>query len=368
LQIRKPLRNFFAEDFFKFGIANSETDLWRIFSGLIRIILPLSRIGMSFLNGVVDRVYVINMDKDTERMKSFDEQMKAIGIWYTRISAVVGSEVKHSSKLTEFCLNYCTDGMKGCALSHRLIWDDMVESGYSRVAIFEDDVILSKNFQDELKRAWKQLPKNFDLFYLGCHVTCGDKSPIPQIMTNLLLGSTANVHDTRVMKVPGSLGTHGYIISRKACSMFRNLTINSHIDLQISLWIKNFNLNAYSIKPLIVHVQEGQKGKESNLAETFPLLLNAALRQIQISETLYLDWALSENFMKIGGYNVNAILVVFMIIACVIPFNYLLLLGIWILAEYAVSGDSKNTMKFVVFIGAALALKVTFMKGIKLLV
>ena len=323
---------------------------------------------MSFLNGVVDRVYVINMDKDTERMKSFDKQMKAIGIWYTRVPAIVGSEVKHSNLLSEYCLNYCTDGMKGCALSHRSIWNDMVASGYSRVAIFEDDAILSQNFQDELKRAWKQLPKNFDLFYLGCHASCGDTYPIPKIMTKLVFGSTAKEHDTRIMKVPGSLGAHGYIISRNACTVFKNLTINTHIDLQMSLWIKSFNLNAYSIRPLIVRVQEGQPGLESNLSETFPPLLNFALRQIPISETLSLDWSLSENFIKVGAYNVNAILVISMIAVWVLPFNYLLLLGIWLLAEYAASGDSKNTMKFAVFIGTALALKLGFIKGWKLMV
>ena len=114
---------------------------------------------MASLNEVVDQVYVINMDKDVERMKTFDEQMVRNGIRYKRISAVKGVDVKDNKHMTEFCKIYCTDGIKGCALSHRLIWDDMVKNNYSRVCIFEDDALYSKHFRPIFLRYGKNCPR-----------------------------------------------------------------------------------------------------------------------------------------------------------------------------------------------------------------
>jgi GR25 family glycosyltransferase involved in LPS biosynthesis len=68
---------------------------------------------MASLNEVVDQVYVINMDKDVERMKTFDEQMVRNGIRYKRISAVKGADVKDNKYMSEICKIYCTDGIKG---------------------------------------------------------------------------------------------------------------------------------------------------------------------------------------------------------------------------------------------------------------
>ena len=313
---------------------------------------------MSYLNGIVDKVYVINLDKDTERMKSIDRQFKATGIQYTRISAVEGSNVKHTNKLTEYCLQYCTDGMKGCALSHRLIWEDMVAAGYSRVAIFEDDAIISDTFQNELKVAWNQLPKDFDIFYIGCGIQCGDPYPIPRII-NAVIGNPEE-HSENIMSVSGSFGTHGYIISRKCATVFRNLTINGHIDAEMGGWIQKFNLNAYSINPLVVKTPGNNNGVGSNLSESFPPLLNYVLRQIPISETFSLDWSLSENFIKLGPYNINALVAIFLLIAAVVPLKYAYILAIWLGLELMASGDVKNTGKFAVFIALGMGLQFGF--------
>ena len=319
---------------------------------------------MSYLNGVVDRVYVINLDKDTERMKSIDRQFKAAGIQYTRISAIEGSKVKHTNKLTEYCLQYCTDGMKGCALSHRLIWDDMVSAGYSKVAVFEDDAIISETFQDELKVAWSQLPKDFDICYTGCSFQCGDSHPTPKII-NALSGNTPERYDKNIMSVAGSFGTHGYIISKKCATLFQNLTINGHIDSEIGAWIKKFNLKAYSIDPLIVKTAVPEYGTGTNLSESFPPMLNYLLFNIPISDTYTLDWGLSENFMKLGPYNINALLIICTIITLLIPLQYAYILAIWLLVEFFASRDLKNTGKFAVFMGIAWAIKWRASKDIK---
>ena len=99
---------------------------------------------MSFLNTVVDRVYVINMDTHKDRLAKFDAQMRKYNIAYTRVPGIVGAEVTYDEGLSPFCNKFCTAGMKGCALSHRSIWEDMVKNRYDNVAIFEDDAFWKK--------------------------------------------------------------------------------------------------------------------------------------------------------------------------------------------------------------------------------
>ena len=107
---------------------------------------------MSFVNRSCDKVFVINMDKDKKRLKSFDGYMKENNIKYDRFSAVVGSKVKNDPKLTDYCNTFCTDGAKGCALSHRTIWDSMIENNYKETNIQE--YLETKNYSLYKKLEW----------------------------------------------------------------------------------------------------------------------------------------------------------------------------------------------------------------------
>jgi GR25 family glycosyltransferase involved in LPS biosynthesis len=305
---------------------------------------------MSILNKYVDKVYVINLDKDVDRMKKLDAQLKANGIEYTRFSAVNGSKVIHSKYLTEYCNTFCTDGMKGCALSHRAIWEDVVANNYSHVCILEDDAHIADNFNEEFDKSWKQLSKKYDIFYLGCGMRCTDTAPIPTLI-NTIQGTTPEVVSKNILSVSGSMGTHGYIISNKCAKLIYTLPILTHIDSQLEIWIDKFALSAYSSNPLLITTFEDRETdiKNSNLSETFPLLLNSVLHQIPFSDDFYLDWSLSENFMKIGPFNINAILLVFVSSILFLPRYTHKVLGLWLLIEFLVSLDLKNTIKFVVF-------------------
>lgn len=310
---------------------------------------------MAFINEVVDKVYVINLDKDRERMESIGNQLKGLGIEYTRFSAIKGANIRRSKYLSDFCETFCTDGMKGCAISHRLIWDDVVANNYKRVLILEDDAVLSSNFNEEFKRGWKQVPKDFDLFYLGCHFKCGDSNPIANLVTKVTNGDPKPV-DTNILGVGGSLGTHGYIISNKCAKVFQNLTIDTHIDLQMEIWTRQFNLKSYSVSPLIVGTDNADN-KGSNLSDTFPYLLGLVTQQINVSDTITLKWSLTENHAKIGPFTVNAlVIIVFLVILLAPLWVYPIILG-WLLVEFLYSFDYKSATKFLFFIGAAAGLR-----------
>jgi GR25 family glycosyltransferase involved in LPS biosynthesis len=308
---------------------------------------------MASLNEVVDQVYVINMDKDVERMKTFDEQMVRNGIRYKRISAVKGTDVKENKHMTEFCKIYCTDGIKGCALSHRLIWDDMVKNNYSRVCIFEDDALLSETFRADFPEIWKELPTTFDLFFMGCNMKCGDKHTFSKLIVMAEGNEPAKHISPSMLKVGGTVGTHGYMISRHCAELFLGETFNTHIDFEMGRWIAKYNLEAYSPDPKLVDIT----GAESNLADNYPYIINSILRDIPISDSSTLEWAASENSFKIASFNINGIIVYTSILILLFPARFYIVLVIWLLLEFAVSFDYKNTFRYAVILSVVAGVK-----------
>jgi hypothetical protein len=308
---------------------------------------------MASLNEVVDQVYVINMDKDVERMKTFDEQMVRNGIRYKRISAVKGTDVKHNKHITEFCKIYCTDGIKGCALSHRLIWDDMVNNNYSRVCIFEDDALLSETFRADFPEIWKELPTTFDLFFMGCNMKCGDKHTFSKLIVLAEGNKPAKHISPSMLKVGGTVGTHGYMISRHCAELFLEEKINTHIDFEMGRWIGKYNLEAYSPDQKLV----GITGAESNLADNYPYIINSILRDIPISESSTLDWGASENSFKIASLSINALIIYISILVLVIPARFYIVFAIWLLFEFAVSFDYVNTFRYAVILSVIAGIK-----------
>ena len=85
---------------------------------------------MSFTNKIVDKVYVINLEKDTERLETITTSLVSQNIEFQRFNAILGSTLKEDSRITKPCNIFCTDGMKGCALSHRTLWENIVENDY----------------------------------------------------------------------------------------------------------------------------------------------------------------------------------------------------------------------------------------------
>ena len=103
------------------------------------------------------KVFVINLDKDKDRMVSVDAQLRRLGIEYERVSGVYAKEMP-VSELQEMFNRFrwwCAIGRPivpaeiGCALSHYNIYRSMKYG--EAVCILEDDVILTDDFTVRLK-------------------------------------------------------------------------------------------------------------------------------------------------------------------------------------------------------------------------
>jgi glycosyl transferase, family 25 len=113
------------------------------------------------------------MAKDTARMASMAQQLSAQGLAFERVEAVVGRELTAEQKRASFSPFWygllqgrqITDAELGCSLSHRKIWQMMIDRGQDWAVIFEDDAELLPQFAVQLSTIENET-HDFDMVHL----------------------------------------------------------------------------------------------------------------------------------------------------------------------------------------------------------
>ena len=145
--------------------------------------------------------YVINLAKDTKRLKSARALLHKLGIEPVRVPAIDGALVPN---------NRLSDGEVGCYHSHALALQMFLRSQEPAGIVFEDDVAsdLSKTqFETKMRQAREHLG-NFDIVYLGkCYCECGTFAKVD--------------HD--LYSTSGALCLHAYMVSRTGAQKLLNL-------------------------------------------------------------------------------------------------------------------------------------------------
>lgn len=310
---------------------------------------------MGSINQFIDSVYVINMDKDTKRMADIDSALKGVGIRYERFAAIDGSLVSADSQLAPICMNFCTNGMKGCALSHHAVWKKAIEKGDKVVMVMEDDAIIPEDINERIADVFARIPHDWDILYVGCRYMCNDKEDVAKV-GNFLAGTTPEKYDGDIKKVQGSIGSHAIIYKTEFLKKIIDEQIYTHIDAQLVLWTKEFGANAYGLYPDLVRVDETKT--ESNLSDSFPPLLVTVLNKVNLVEGIPLGWMLNESTFKIVGLNINVVSLVFMTLVLFLPWNLVAWVFAWLLVEFIASrGNFKGVARFLLFGGFALLVR-----------
>ena len=144
-------------------------------------------------NKFFDKIYVINLESNTDRFKKVQAQFKRKGIKVERFLAIDGRCKQDPSRNKQLCLDKL-DNFKmkydvKCKLTsvHKkrikeivpaasltlgtiLILREMVKQKFKHILICEDDIELTKNFMSEFKKGISELNKwnkQWDLLYLG---------------------------------------------------------------------------------------------------------------------------------------------------------------------------------------------------------
>jgi glycosyl transferase family 25 len=199
-------------------------------------------------------VYIINMEKNKNRLKNFKDHYNQSDLKFKNItvfSAIVGKDLnlvnfvspkayeqimfseKHLKRKYHYEL---TKGAVGCYLSHIGIYKKIVESNLKYGIIFEDDSIIASDFYERLLYGLNVIPGDWDIFLLG--VIC--------LKCDILKD---------FIKIRRFWGMHGYIIKRESAIKilsYLDTPISKQIDSDLSLLIKRNLINVYAINPIIV--------------------------------------------------------------------------------------------------------------------
>lgn len=155
-----------------------------------------------------------------------DLDKKYMGVWQQYI--LKSGSKRHNHE------HFNSIGGLGCYLSHVKIWRDMIESGYHRIAVFEEDVKFAKD---------RQIIKNkSDIILLGSVILTGNDDSVERFF-----------------------GTQSYIITRQCVNILLEsvFPVEMQIDSYISLMIKLHNLKVCNI-PNITYQEEHFSTIQSN--------------------------------------------------------------------------------------------------------
>lgn len=118
------------------------------------------------------KTFLINLESRPDRLAFVGKQLDDLGLPFRRISAVVGSELSKQQQTLfdkkRFVLEQKKEpvlGEIGCAMSHRLIWQQVQDDDLDFALILEDDISINEQLVDFLNDASNY--KNFDFLNLS---------------------------------------------------------------------------------------------------------------------------------------------------------------------------------------------------------
>jgi GR25 family glycosyltransferase involved in LPS biosynthesis len=297
------------------------------------------------MNNFIDNVYVINMDKDIDRLKKVTEECNKFNIKFQRFSGVNPNTLSKEEKnkyITKFCQKYCSNGIIGCGLSHIKIYEDVINKNYNNVLILEDDIYFEDDFYYILNNALDELPNDYDILYIGCFglsskETYYDYNYFFKILSNKKIEK--NIFKN-IFCPEFPLGTHAMIISNKGCHKLLKIMnkINYHIDFQISFNSKY--LNTYATNKKIVY-QHWDESNNSNML-SFPKYPNILLNNIYDNNRVPYNYIFNSSLIKICNINIKLWHIIFFILGVL----NILYLNIFIIIYFIIDFDFDSFLIF----------------------
>jgi GR25 family glycosyltransferase involved in LPS biosynthesis len=268
------------------------------------------------------------MDKDVERMSTIALLLDEEGITYERRGAIDGRQKdNYKDDISDKCKLICTDSMIGCALSHLYLWRHVVENRIDRVLVLEDDVKLVDDYEDIFKKAIKQLPIDWDVFYFGCHGLC-DKNreygnPFMRVF-HIFKNESIDLDKSNIFVPEYPLATHAYGVSYEGCKkLIRYIEkVGYHIDVCIAR--NQARLNIYACYPNIAF----QNGADSTMADkSFPVTLNRVLSQVRDDKNFGYDYFFTAPVLR----GINLWTIIFLVLGMIGKKNVYVRNGVFLL-------------------------------------
>lgn len=207
---------------------------------------------------VMPEIFIINLKKEIKRKKHMQNQCARLGLKYQFIEAVNGhdlneDEVKKEYSSVQALKNSERElgrGEIGCALSHKKIYQKMVDENITEAIILENDVTFDRRLVDffEFKQ---QFPSNAELVLLGYwYVNVKNVKTLISFRNRLTVSkSTKLVRFTQNMH-----GAYGYFITLQGANRLLH-SLNQKIKMPIDHYTGDEKyVNLYGVYPPVVRL------------------------------------------------------------------------------------------------------------------
>lgn len=210
------------------------------------------------IGGLRIRVYLINLDRSTDRLLSAHRELTNAGIPYVRFSAIDGRELNMDNLIDRGLLERSCEmdarmkkGSIGCYLSHVKVWQMIEQDEECDVGlIFEDDCVIDRGLVGKMGDILRRVPKDWDLLYLGSNMqvgqrVCGGMFVKPRV---------GNYHGQNA-------GMWGYMINKKHIARWMPVMLPIRMAIK-DPWIRtNFDkIRAYFLVKKLVFQNETHFG------------------------------------------------------------------------------------------------------------
>ncbi len=170
---------------------------------------------------IADHVYVINLDRRTDRLEKIKERFDLLGLEFERVSAVDGKtlDIELPEQTPEKRWNLAAYAL---CLTTIQILKDAEEKGYKNILIFEDDVDFILLFDRWIDKYMQDLgDRMYDFAFLGY--------TLPGLTTNSPISP-------RWDRVYSMVSCHAYIIDAHIIPLYRKMLekLDNPIDYYVN--------------------------------------------------------------------------------------------------------------------------------------
>jgi hypothetical protein len=212
---------------------------------------------------IIKTVYIITTNDD-----KFNKIKGNIGsnLQIVRVKGVDKKELDDETIdtiTTGSCRYLCSNGTISRWLTHYNLWREISKKGDNgNVLIIDDDGMPVDAFIEMLYEYWKEIPKEWDMIYLGCIGSC-NSSIVNDAIYRVFKSRTNNdvyINDKKMVYViePGyPLGLYGYMLSKRGVDKLVNSPelkdIQTDLDYAIAdKLIINNDFKAYAFSPPLI--------------------------------------------------------------------------------------------------------------------
>jgi len=207
---------------------------------------------MNHIEEYFDKIFCINLDRRPDRWDiCLAEFAKYNWTKFERFTAIDDPE----------------NGNRGCTTSHKMLMDLIVENGWKRTLVLEDDFkIIEKawghswKFHEKFNEMIALVPEDWDMLYLGGHYAA---TPISRI----------NKH---VVRHGGMFTTSSYAVTHEMAKTISNSIVHHNASGPIDsiYWHFASTHNCYILQPRLMVQREGFSDLQNMVMNNEPCMMD----------------------------------------------------------------------------------------------